>query len=145
MTSETAEGRVTHPASQETATTSSHRIAEGADSVDHALAEIRRWERAARLVADDPTLSLRQKCFALLEMMAKARRSELAAFFETAVWRGCRHLFEEDVRVPTNTIDAIRRLLRQGLDSCPTCRRPLPDHDVLDYWRELGHDLRRPA
>jgi hypothetical protein len=51
------------------------------------------------------------------------------------------------VRLPTDTIGAIRALLRRGLDSCPTCRRPLPDHDVLDYWRELVHDsiLRRPA
>ena len=125
----------------------SDKITEGSDSVDQALSEIRRWERAARLVADDPAFPLKRKCFALLEMMARARRSELAAFLEVATWKGCRHLFEEDVRVPTDTIGAIRRLLRQGHDSCPTCRRPLPDHDVLDHWRRLTHDsiLRRPA
>jgi hypothetical protein len=117
----------------------------GGRDVDEVLAEIRRWETAARLVADDPALSLKKKCSALLEMMAKARRSELAAFLETAVWRGCRHLFEEDVRIPSGTIDAIRRLIRKGHSDCPTCRRPLPDHDVLDYWRELTHDYRRPA
>jgi hypothetical protein len=96
-------------------------------------------------VADDAALSIRRKCFALLEMMARARRSELAAFLELSVWHGCRHLFEEDVRVPTDTIGAIRRLLRQGHDSCPTCRRPLPDQDELDRWRRLTHDsiLRR--
>jgi hypothetical protein len=116
------------------------RIDEDTDSVDQALAEIRRWERAARLVADDPALTLKRKCFALLEMMALARRSELAAFLETAVWRGCRHLFDADVRVPTDTIGAIRALLRRGLDSCPTCRRPLPNHDELDRWRRLSHD-----
>jgi hypothetical protein len=123
------------------------RIDEDTDSVDQALAEIRRWERAARLVADDPALALKRKCFALLEMMARARRSELASFLELAVWKGCAHLFEEEVRLPTDTIGAIRALLRRGLDSCPTCRRPLPDHNVLDYWRELVHDsiLRRPA
>jgi hypothetical protein len=76
------------------------RIAEDTDSVDLALAEIRRWETAARFVADDPGLTIHQRCKALLEMMAKARRSELAAFLETAVWRGCRHLFEDDERVP---------------------------------------------
>ena len=78
-------------------------------------------------------------------MMARARRSDLAAFLETAVWKGCRHLFEEEVRLPTNTIDTIRRLLREGDSDCPRCRRPLPDHDQLDYWRELTHDYRRPA
>lgn len=113
--------------------------------VEESLAQIRRWETATRLVADDPALTLRQKCKALLEMMAKARRSDLAAFLETAVWRGCRHLFEEDLRVPTDLIEATRRLLRQGHSTCPSCRRPLPDHDQLDYWRELTHSYRRPA
>jgi hypothetical protein len=61
-------------------------------NVDEILAEIRRWEIASRLVADDPGLSIRQKCRALLEMMAKARRSEDAAFLETAVWKGAKHL-----------------------------------------------------
>ena len=110
------------------------------EATERALAEIRRWETAARFVADDPALSIRQKCAALLEMMARARRSEFAAFLEAATWKGCRHLFEEDVRVPTDTIGAIRRLLRAGHSSCPTCRRPLPDHGELDYWRELGHE-----
>ena len=118
---------------------------EATTGVEHALAEIRRWEKAARLVADDPGLSIRQKCAALLDMMAKARRSDLAGFLERAIWRGCRLLFEEEVRVPTDTIGACRALLRRGLTDCPTCRRPLPDHDQLDYWRELTHDFRRPA
>jgi hypothetical protein len=109
-------------------------------NVDQALAEIRRYETTARLIADDPALSLKAKCRALLEMMAKARRSELAAFLETAIWRSCRHLFEEDPRPPTDTIGAIRALLRRGLNACPTCRRPLPDHSTLDYWRRLTHD-----
>jgi hypothetical protein len=112
---------------------------------DRALAEIDRWTRAARLVADDPGLSIKAKCRALLEMMGKARRSDLAAFLERAVWKGCRHLFEEDPRPPTNAIDACRRLIRRGLDTCPTCYRPLPDHDQIDYWISLTHDTRRPA
>lgn len=107
--------------------------------VDAALAEIRLWERAARFVADDPALTLKSKCSALLQVMAKARRSELAVFLELAVWKGCAHLFQEDVGVPTDTIAAIRRLLRQNLVACPSCRRPLPDHDQLDYWRRLAH------
>jgi hypothetical protein len=144
MTSEKAEGPVANRTPR-TATTTSHKITEGPDSVDQALSEIRRWERAARLVADDPTLSLKRKCFALLEMMARARRSELAAFLELSVWKGCKHLFEEDAPTPTDTIGAIRALLRQGHESCPTCRRPLPDHDELDHWRQLAHDYRRPA
>jgi hypothetical protein len=110
-----------------------------------ALAEIRRWERAARLVADDRALSIRQKCKALLEMAFRARRSENAAFLETAIWRGCRHFFEGDRQVPRDTIEANRRLIRRGLDCCPECRRPLPSTAELDRWRELGHDLRRPA
>ena len=113
--------------------------------IDEALAQIRRWETSARLVADDPGLTIRAKCKALLEMMARARRSELAAFLETAVWRGCRHLFEEDLRVPTDLIEANRRLRRHGHVACPECRRPLPDHDELDRWRELTHSYWRPA
>jgi hypothetical protein len=108
--------------------------------IERVLGEIRRWETAARLLADDPALSLKAKCRALLEMMARARRSELAAFLETAIWRSCRHLFEEEPRQPTDTIGAIRALLRRGLAACPTCRRPLPDHSTLDYWRQLTHD-----
>jgi hypothetical protein len=128
----------------------SRRLAETATDytdteTDRALSEIRRWERAARLVADDPALTLKRKCFGLLEMMACARRSELAGFLETAVWRGSRHLFDEGPRDTADVIDATRRLRRQGHHACPTCRRPLPDHDELDYWRELQHDLRRPA
>jgi hypothetical protein len=113
--------------------------------VDAALAEIRRWETASRLVADDPALSIRQKCAALLDMAFHARRSELAGFLELAIWRGCRHLFEEERDVPRDVIEANRRLLHRGLDRCPSCRRPLPDHDELDRWRALRHDYRRPA
>lgn len=115
------------------------------DDAERALAELRRWETSARLVADDPALSLKQKCLALIEMAFRARRSDMAKFLETAIWRGARHLFEEEPRLPTDTVDAIRRLLRRGHDTCPACRRPLPDHDELDYWRRFGHDLRRPA
>jgi hypothetical protein len=121
------------------------RIAQDADPIDEILAEIRRWERAARMIADDRALPIRQKCKALLEMMAKARRSENAAFLETAIWRGCRHLFEGDRQVPRDVIEANRRLIRRGHSACPECRRPLPSTADLDRWRELGHDLRRPA
>ncbi len=147
MTSEQTEGRVTHPALQETVTTATQRQAEdnpGGD-VDRVLAEIRRWETAARLVADDLELSVKAKCRALLEMMAKVRRSENAAFLETAIWRAVRHFFEGDRKVPADVIEANRRLIRRGLHRCPECRRPLPSSSDLDYWRELGHDYRRPA
>jgi hypothetical protein len=133
------------PKTATNATNQATSIIRPVSDVDVALAEIRRWETAARLVADAPELTIRAKCKALLEMMAKARRSEFAAFLETALWRGSRHLFEQDVRLPHDTIGAIRHLLRAGKDACPTCRRPLPDHQELDYWRELTHDYRRPA
>jgi hypothetical protein len=120
-------------------------IAQGPDSADEALAEIRRFESAARTIADDRALPIRQKCKALLEMMAKARRSENAAFLETAIWRGCHHFFEGDEQVPRDVIEANRRLVRRGHDRCPECRRPLPSVADLDRWRQLGHDLRRPA
>jgi hypothetical protein len=64
---------------------------------------------------------------------------------ETTIWRGCRHLFEEEVCVAHDVIDACRGLLRAGHVACPSCRRPLPSHEDMDYWRRLGHDLRRPA
>jgi hypothetical protein len=120
-------------------------ITRSADSIDEALAEIRRWERAARLVADDRALSTTQKCRALLDMAFRARRRPDAGFLETAIWRGCRHLFDGDRQVPCDVIEANRRLIRRGHDRCPECRRPLPSTADLDRWRELGHDLRRPA
>ena len=49
----------------------------GGQDVENALAEIRRWERASRIVADDTALSRNRKCFALRDMMARARRTEL--------------------------------------------------------------------
>ncbi len=94
------------------------------EATERVLAEIRRWETAARLVADDPELTVEAKCKALLEMMARTRRSENAAFLETAIWRGCRHLFEGDQRVPRDVIDANRRLLRRGHDRCPGMPTP---------------------
>lgn len=113
--------------------------------VDAVLAEIRRWERAARMVADDEHLSVKARCKALLDLMANARRREGAVFLETAIWRGCRHFFEGDKQVPRDVIEANRRLIRRGYDHCPECMRPLPSPGDLDRWRELGHDLRRPA
>jgi hypothetical protein len=144
MTSEKAEGPVANRTPR-TATITSHKITEGPDSVDEALAEIRRWERAARVIVDDRALSTAQKCKALLEMSFRARRSDLAAFLETAIWRGCRHFFEDDRQVPRDVIEANRRLIRAGHDRCPDCRRPLPSTADLDRWRELGHDYRRSA
>jgi hypothetical protein len=129
----------------DTTTNATSSITRDADSVDEVLAEIRRWERAARLVADDRALSIRARCKALLDMAFRARRSENAAFLETAIWRGCRHLFEGDRQVPRDVIEANRRLIRRGHDRCPECRRPLSSTADLDRWRELGHDLRRPA
>jgi hypothetical protein len=122
-------------------------ISSAADSVDEMLATIRRFENAARVIADDKHLTIKARCAALLDLMARARKREGAAFLELAIWRGCAHLFEEEVHVPVDPIGAIRLLRRQGLESCPSCRRPLPDHDQLDYWRRLTHDsiLRRPA
>lgn len=115
--------------------------------VERALAEIRRWETSARLVADDPSLPFKAKCVGLLEMAFRARRTDIPQFLETAIWRGSRHLFEDERRIPTDTIAAIRRLLRKGNNVCPSCRRPLPGHDALDRWRRLGHEAitRRPA
>jgi hypothetical protein len=110
------------------------------DEAERALAEIRRWENSARLIADDPGMTLKAKCLALLDMMARARRSEFAAFLERAVWKGCAHLFEEEPRLPSDTIGAIRALLRRGHEACPTCLRPLPDYSTLDYWRRLTHE-----
>lgn len=114
-------------------------------TVEESLAEIRRWSRAARLVADNPALTIRAKCKALIDMSFRARRTEIPAFLEAAIWKGCRHLFEEELEVPADVLGAIRRLRHQGHDRCPECRRHLPDHEELDRWRELTHDFRRPA
>jgi hypothetical protein len=147
MTSETREGpaadRTPRPAT--TAIQAATSIAASADSVDAMLADLRRWERAARLIADDEQLSIKARCKALLELMANARRRDGAAFFERAVWKGCAHFFEEEHTVPRNMINALRRLRHRGLSSCPTCRRDVPDHDELDRWVALRHDYRRPA
>jgi hypothetical protein len=116
-----------------------------ADPVDEILANVRRFEFAARAIADDKTLSVKARCRALIQLMAKARRGDAAAFLETAVWRGCRHFFEGDGEVPRDIIEANHRLIRRGHDRCPECRRPLPSVADLRRWRELRHDYRRPA
>jgi hypothetical protein len=108
-------------------------------TVDGLLETVRRFESAARVVADDEALSIKARCKALLELMANARRRDGAAFLETAIWRGCRHFFEGDQQVPRDVIEANRRLIRRGHDRCPQCRRPLPSPVDLDRWRELGH------
>jgi hypothetical protein len=145
---ENAGSPVRQPGPEQTATitTQPHRgYNETSTDVDDVLAEIRRWESAARVIADDRALSKRQKCAALLDMAFRARRRDTAVFLETAIWRGSRHFFEGDRKVPRDVIEANRRLIRRGLDHCPECRRPLPSSADLDRWRELGHDLRRPA
>jgi hypothetical protein len=112
---------------------------ETATGVDQALDQIRRWERTSRVIASDSALSLKGKCRALLDLMARARRSELAAFLEIAVGRGCSFLFVEEQEVPRDIIAALRRLRHRGLDRCPECRRDLPSHDELDRWVQLRH------
>jgi hypothetical protein len=120
-------------------------ITQAADSVDEVLARVRRYEAAARGVADDETLPVKARCRALLELSHRGRHEELPAFVEAGSWRGCRGFREGDKRVPRDVIEANRRLLRRGHVDCPTCRRPLPSSADLDRWRALGHDLGRPA
>jgi hypothetical protein len=114
------------------------RATTGSSDVDEVLRIARDYRRAARLVADDSTLSLRSKCLALIDLNRRARQELPAGFGEAAVWGGARHLFEADLGVPRSVIEANRRLLRRGHHDCPTCHRPLPDHDDLDRWEELG-------
>ena len=122
------------------------RVTEADDDVERMLATIRRFESAARTIADDDHLTIKARCKALLDLMASARKRDGAAFLECAVWRGCRHFFEGDEQVPRDLIEANRRLLRQGHTACPECRRPLPSTADLTHWRELGHQtIRRPA
>jgi hypothetical protein len=113
--------------------------------VDEVLARVRQYESAARVIADDETLSIKARCRALLELSQRSRHEELPAFIEAGIWRGCRHFFEGARQVPHDVIAANYRLIRRGLRACPECRRPLPTPDDLRRWRELGHDLRRPA
>jgi hypothetical protein len=129
----------------DTTTNAATRIDKDADSVDEILATVRRYESAARAIADNESLTVKARCRALLALSQRGRHEELPAFVEAGIWRGCRHFFEGDRHVPTDLIEACRRLIRQGHWACPECRRPLPSTADLDRWRELGHDLRRPA
>ncbi len=107
-------------------------------TTDELLEIVRRYRLAARLVADDPSLSMIAKCRALLELQRRARReTHLPHFAELSVWGGARHLWEKPATVPRDEIAALRRLLRKGLNRCPECRRRLPDHEELDSWELL--------
>ncbi len=106
--------------------------------VDELLGIAHDYRRAARLIADDESLTIRSKCLGLLELNRRARRDVLPEFAAAADWGGCRFLFDEDRGVPQNVIEANRRLLRRGQTDCPTCRRPLPTHARLDDWEHLG-------
>lgn len=109
------------------------------DTVDELLAVARSYREAAREIADDSSLTVAARCFALRELNRRARQEIMPAFAEAAIWGGCRHLFEGDQRVPRDLIEANRRLIRRGHDRCPECRRPLPSVADLDRWRQLGH------
>lgn len=115
-------------------------ITRDTDTVDGLLACVRRYEFAARAIADDESLSIKARCKALLELSQRGRHEELPAFIEAGIWRGCRAFFEGDERVPRDVIAANHRLIRRGHDRCPECRRPLPSVADLDRWRELGHE-----
>jgi hypothetical protein len=117
---------------------------ESAD-VDQILAQVRRYEFAARAIAENENLTIKARCKALLELSQRGRHEAAPAFIEAGLWRGCRAFFEGDERVPRDVIEANRLLIRHGHDTCPECRRPLPSVADLDRWREFGHDLRRPA
>jgi hypothetical protein len=99
------------------------------------LATIRRFESAARTIADDKALTVKARCKALLDLMARARARDGAAFLEAAVWKGGAHFFEGDAQVPKTIIEANHHLIRQGHDRCPECLRPLPSIDDLHRWR----------
>lgn len=114
------------------------------DEVDELLARVCEYESASRAIADDRSLSVKERSLGLLELSRRGRREELPGFIEAGIWRGCRHFLEGDRKVPKDLIEANRRLLRRGFTDCPTCRRPLPSSAELDRWRRLGHDLRRP-
>jgi hypothetical protein len=118
----------------------------GPTEIDELLEVVRNFELAARKIADDPTLSVRSKCLALLELRRRARlETGLPAFAEISVWRGSKHLFSEPA-VPRDLLERLRSLLRRGLSSCPTCLRDIPSHDELDRWRELEiESFRRSA
>lgn len=115
-------------------------VTEPDDDVEHMLAEIRRFESAARTIADDGKLTVKARCKALLDLMARARAHDGAAFLERAVWKGCAHFFDDDDRVPRDLLEANHRLIRKGHSACPECLRPLPSTDDLHRWRRLGHE-----
>lgn len=48
----------------------------GPDPAGEALATVRRYESAARTIADDESLSVRARCVALLELSRRGRREE---------------------------------------------------------------------
>ena len=116
-------------------------ITEAADDVEQMLATIRRFESAARTIADDDALTVKARCKAMLALIARARARDGAAFLERAVWKGCAHFFDDDDEVPKTIIEANHRLIRQGHDRCPECLRPLPSIDDLHRWRRLGHEM----
>jgi hypothetical protein len=115
------------------------------DRAEEALALVRKYESAARTIADDESLSVRARCTALLELSRRGRREEAPGLIESGIWRGSRAFLEGDRGIPRDVTEACRRLLRQGRTDCPTCRRPLPSAADLDRWRELSHHFRRPA
>jgi hypothetical protein len=82
--------------------------------VDEALASIGRLQTSARLIADDDTMTRRQKCKALLEMMTRARREQLGAFNSVAIWKGCGHLFDGEPHDTSEIVRAIRTLRAAG-------------------------------
>lgn len=142
MTLESEGGPLTESRPHEAAATQPSAIVHrGDDTVDELLAVARSYREAARAIADDSSLSVAARCYALRELNRRARQEIMPAFAEAAVWGGSRHLFEGDRQVPRDVIEANHRLIRRGHSNCPECRRPLPSVDDLHRWRRLGHEM----
>lgn len=77
----------------------------GPDPAGEALATVRRYESAARTIADDESLSVRARCVALLELSRRGRREEAPGLIESGIWRGARAFLEGDDHVCGSTCD----------------------------------------
>jgi hypothetical protein len=119
------------------------------EATNEVIQEINTFREAARQIRRGG-FSKREQRVALARLAELARtRTAMPTWCQGAIWEEAEGLLwhRKEPSYPGDVVEqAIRRLLAQKRDSCPTCRRPLPSEATLRQWETLRrHDAEAAA
>lgn len=103
-----------------------------------ALAQVRDFQAATRRIVRNERLG-RQRTVLIAGLADKARTAQIPDMCREAIWRESEfYLTGRAPAQPPAPGDVVERALRlmrvHGYQSCPRCRRALPDMATLDRW-----------